>query len=401
VTTTPGAFAPDRVTVARKLFIVGATVAWEKLTGPTPKTLGDVPHRTDAMTAGWLQQVLCAEHPNAKVLGVEFGGGSSGTTHRRALLVRYNDAGIRAGLPTALYNKSSDSLVSRLTVGLAGILPGEKGFYTLVEPELDVETPHAYFADYDARTWRSSILLDDVATTKGARFCTPFDQITRPQIEGMLDVLAGVHGRYWNSPRLDNDFRWLKTPNDHQDQIAKFISMRGQCAVGLDRSVEILPPGLHRQRDRLWSAYVTALDLATKGSPTFLHGDCHVANYYQTDTGRMGLCDWQVSLKGLWAYDYCYTLTSALSIENRRAWERDLLGYYLDRLHAEGGPQLGFDDAWLAYRQQPLYGLHAWLWTVGRSRLQPKMHPPANCLSLIERMSHAVADLESITALGH
>jgi len=28
------------------------------------------------------------------------------------------------------------------------------------------------------------------------------------------------------------------------------------------------------------------------------------------------------------------------------------------------------------------------------------MHPPANCLSLIERMSHAVADLESITALG-
>jgi hypothetical protein len=43
----------------------------------------------------------------------------------------------------------------------------------------------------------------------------------------------------------------------------------------------------------------------------------------------------------------------------------------------------------------------AWLWTIGRSRLQPKMHPAANCLSLIERISRAVADLESITALGH
>jgi hypothetical protein len=39
------------------------------------------------------------------------------------------------------------------------------------------------------------------------------------------------------------------------------------------------------------------------------------------------------------------TLTSALSTENRRDREHDPLRYYLDRLHAEGGPKLEFDDA--------------------------------------------------------
>ena len=58
------------------------------------------------------------------------------------------------------------------------------------------------------------------------------------------------------------------------------------------------------------------------------------------------------------------------------------------------------DNAWIAHRQQTMYRLQAWPWTICRSRMQPEMQPRANCLSLVERMSHAADDLNSIGALG-
>jgi hypothetical protein len=48
-----------------------------------------------------------------------------------------------------------------------------------------------------------------------------------------------------------------------------------------------------------------------------------------------------------------------------------------------------------------MYAVHAWQRIVGRSHRQPKMHPLADCLTLIERISRADADLKSTTALRH
>jgi hypothetical protein len=58
-------------------------------------------------------------------------------------------------------------------------------------------------------------------------------------------------------------------------------------------------------------------------------------------------------------------------------------------------------DAWLNYRQHPMYAVHAGQRIVGRSHRQPKLHPLADCLTLIERISRADADLKSTTALRH
>jgi aminoglycoside phosphotransferase (APT) family kinase protein len=68
------------------------------------------------------------------------------------------------------------------------------------------------------------------------------------------------------------------------------------------------------------------------GPQTYLHGDVHPGNWYVTGDGRLGLYDWQLSVRGGPARDLAYALSTHLSIEQRRAWERDLLDRYLVRL---------------------------------------------------------------------
>jgi hypothetical protein len=114
----------------------------------------------------------------------------------------------------------------------------------------------------------------------------------------------------------------------------------------------------------------------------------------------MGLYDWQVLNVGTWAMDVAYALASALTIDDRREWERDLLALYLDQLHAAGGPKLDFAEAFFTYRQQVFHGLAFWLYTIGAGRLEPAMQPTQVSLINLERMSTMVVDLDSFTAVG-
>jgi hypothetical protein len=105
------------------------------------------------------------------------------------------------------------------------------------------------------------------------------------------------------------------------------------------------------------------------------------------------LLDWQLSLRGSWALDVGYLLTSALSIEDRRAHERDLLQGYLQRLMAARVAAPDASDAWLRYRQNALYGVLLWLITPGG------VHSDEAQSEYLRRCLTAADDLETLDAL--
>jgi hypothetical protein len=115
---------------------------------------------------------------------------------------------------------------------------------------------------------------------------------------------------------------------------------------------------------------------------------------------RMGLADWQVGLQGSWAYDFAYLLATALDVADRRAWERDLLDFYLHALAAAGAASPPRRQAWDAYRQATFYPYFAWVYTIGRARLQPRFQPDGVSLVMIERIAAAIDDLDSLSAVG-
>lgn len=371
----------------------------ERIRKPRLESTRDVPVHIEDVTPEWLTRVLCAAHPGARVDGVAISGGSDATTSRRAIAVTYNDAGRQAGLPERLFAKATPALGSRMICGPSGLMANETGFYRDLRREIAIEAPVACYAAYHPRAYRSLVLFPD-ATAEGATFCDPKNTaIDRARIEDMLGLMAVYHGHFHDDPRLDRDFRWLQTPLAYQQSLDRMLDFETDADIGVRRAASVVPRRILDKARTLWPALLHSLELNGRGPYTFLHADTHIGNWYSTAGGRMGLCDWQATVKGRWSMDVAYALSSALTIEDRRAWEGDLLRFYLDRLQAAGGPALSFDEAWLEYRQQVLHGFFFWAFVVGAGARHPEMHPSEIGLINLGRLAAALDDLDSLGSL--
>ncbi|RHW28158.1 aminoglycoside phosphotransferase family protein [Nocardioides immobilis] len=383
--------------LAGRAVTVGAHVAAEKIWTKPPRARTDVPRNGVSLTPEWLTAVLCREVPGAEVVSWRSPRGSSGTSERAALRVEYDAAGAAAGLPTQLFTKCTASFTQRLLLGGADVLAGETSFFMTFRPAVEMEAPIGYWGAVDDRSWRSIIVLEDIAESKGATFVEPTTPLSRGQVEDVLRNMAAYHGAWWESPEL----KVLKTPTDHYDNVAQMLDFEGRCRVGMDRARSVIPPALLGQADRMWRGTQVGLAMCTDEMPTtLLHGDPHAGQTYRTATGAMGLTDWQAVMRGGWSYDVAYFIASACAPDDRRAWERELLEHYLEHLAIAGGVAPELDEAMLRYRQSMFYPYSAWAFTIGRAWYQPKMQPDEISLAIIERIATAIDDLDCFGALG-
>ncbi len=363
-----------------------------------PARVATVPRSPHDLDARWLTGALCGAVPGAQVTSVVRRGANAGTTTRATLEVAYNDVGSAAALPERLFVKCTSSLAQRLMLGLGGFIEGEPGFYAKVRPGLAVEAPAGYFGALDRRSWRSVVLIEDVVSTRDASFCGPSTKVTRERIESLLASAARWHGALWQSSRLAQ-WQWLKTPAEQMRVIDALIVLANRTQVGAARAHAVIPRALHARQPDLYAGMRRSMKLLSEEPSTYLHGDFHIANTYLTGEGAMGVCDWQTSLRGSWAHDYAYIVSTALRVDDRRAWEGELLGFYLEQLMEAGGAAIPRARAWDSYRQALFYPYFAWVYTLGRSRLQPNFQPPGISLAMIERISTAIADLDALAAV--
>jgi hypothetical protein len=100
---------------------VAAHVAWERARrSPRRTELDTVPASAEQLTPEWLTAALCRTVPGARVTDLALGGGSDGSSARRSVTVAYNDVGASAGLPTAIFTKSTPRFTNRFVLGLTG-----------------------------------------------------------------------------------------------------------------------------------------------------------------------------------------------------------------------------------------------------------------------------------------
>src|SRR5690606_11462444 len=85
---------------------------------------------------------------------------------------------------------------------LAPFYENEVNFYNRLRPELDMEAPVTLGGDYDAQTGQFGLLLEDL-TQRQAHFPNVTEAISLAQVESLLDQLAILHARYWESPRFE------------------------------------------------------------------------------------------------------------------------------------------------------------------------------------------------------
>lgn len=378
----------------------GSQVAWEGLTGYCPTDPADVPASAAKISTAWLNAILCGNTPGAQITHVDVTGGSDGTNTRRALSVRYNEAGLAAGLPTELFVKSATAMRTRMMNTLTTRGESEVLFYREMRDRLPIEAPRAIYAGFDRRSGRMLIIFPNMAAA-GTTFLDPSHSVTREQAEGMIDLLAGYQSATWNSPELQPSRSFPTTLRYQQLINVRALPFEKRGAVGLDRAASVLPDALTRMdRDKLWDMHMASIRRLERRAHVLTHYDMHVGNWYITGDNRMGLTDWSMRF-GHWSSDLTYMLVSALRIDDRRAWERDLLKRYREQL-AKGGVREDLpsdDEIFAEYRRQTFHPLYFWLTTIGAGVLQPDMQPNHISLANLERMGQAVIDLDSFKAI--
>ncbi|WP_370501036.1 phosphotransferase [Mycolicibacterium sp. jd] len=212
----------------------------------------------------------------------------------------------------------------------------------------------------------------------------------------MVSLLAALHGAFWgggNGPAYP-----YRTSLVYQEDFNDTLGFEALMVAGHDMALDVLPPELHRRRLEWHPALMRSMELNVAATPTLLHQDTHLGNWYALPDGSMGIADWQCVARGQWALDVAYALSIGLTTENRRAWERELIAVYLDRLAATVSETPTFDDAWRAYRQQMFHAVSFWLAPFGIGEGGPVAADVS--LSNIQRAAQAIDDLDSFDALG-
>jgi thiamine kinase-like enzyme len=362
--------------------------------GRTLTSPDELPLSYEEITAEWLTAVLGADTPGARVVSHRLGAEDEGTSSRRHIYLEWNAAGQRAGMPASVFSKSTMTLESRYLLGMNGGIAAEAVFYNRVLPTLELRAPHALFASYDPQSFNSIIIMRDLADQ--VTFGSHELDLTLEQARSQLRLLATLHAKYYEGPDLNTT---LSEFNDWETYFAITVDAAGfgpACARGFLQAEDVIPARLFARAEEIWPATLQSVEDHRTLPRTLIHSDVHLKNWYIDADGEMGLNDWQCSCKGNWGRDLSYAISTALSVDNRRAWERDLVAYYVEQLHAAGGPRVEFDEAWRIYRRQLFSALAWWTGTLGQPPEAPKMQPPATSTEFIRRMTHAIDDLEAL-----
>lgn len=374
---------------------IQAAYAAEQARGVVPVTEPDeLPLAYEAITTEWLTAVLCGEVADAAVTDVALDVRDDGSSNRRRIHLQYNRAGQAARLPTTLFCKASHDLPNRIVLGLSGGAHSETHFYRKLRPLLSIEAPRCYFTSFDPQSFNSLVMLEDL-TDSVQTFCNDRTPIDRGRAESQIDLLATLHGQGYGKPEIRAQLAPLPTwPEFFQNTLS--FGMKEGSEQGFQSAKAVIPPRLFARHREIWSATQASVERHHHLPQTLTHGDVHLKNWYVAGSGAMGLGDWQCCSRGHWGRDVAYTISTALRVDDRRAWEQDLLRRYLDGLAAAGGPHVGFDEAWLHYRQQLMTALTWWTITLAPAPGMPDMQPRDTTLAFIARIATAMDDVDTL-----
>jgi hypothetical protein len=358
----------------------------------------EFPNRAEDIGPSLLTAVLEERHPGVCVEKVTVldqahcDSGSASTAARAVLELAFGGGG--ENLPARMILKT----VLVRPGSIADLYENEVRFYRELRDEVEIETPRFFGGTFDASSGSFGILMEDV-TLRGARFPNALDAMNLYQMRDLLGGLAAMHARFWQSPRFTTDLTWMWTPlsggfYDFLQSSAGLEFFRG-LMVQCEYKVELLRR-LGKSLEQMWELLWKAQALLAKEPVTLLHGDTHFGNTYLLPGNRVGMLDWQLVNRGRWAHDVTYMLMTALDVETRRSHDRDLLGYYLEKLRAGGvtdAPSL--DDAWELYRRTAIWGF-----MLGWFICPVENYGEEILRANLERLATTLEDLETFTALA-
>jgi Phosphotransferase enzyme family len=353
------------------------------------KTLApaEIPATWNDVTPEWMTDAVAHHHPGAHVSEVTVVAATKGNNRRARFRLRY-DAG--SG-PEFLFAKAEGDF--RQMHAQNGNLFNEPELFLSGET-IPVAHPRPYKVIMDRAALDYIVVMEDV-TGRGGNPLTAESTLTVDQAANGVRGLARLHSRYWDvSAQSHPALAWLRGWEPTEGFLQ---ALRKSVPAGLDKAVGHMPAALDRYDGAALVGYLArCMTSFTRGPQTLLHGDAHIGNTFVLPGNEMGFLDWQVARRGNWSQDLGYFFVSALTVEDRRAHEGELLREYLDALELPAQRRPSRDEAWERYRASMAFALPIWFATLNASVTQT----PEGSLSLCKRYGHAFVDLDTVEVLA-
>jgi len=380
------------VTAIRLLGVL-LQIGIERLAGPLLSRRDGVPLSVDHVDAEWVGAALQPAFPGAVVAGVERIGGHSGTTTRETLQIAAG-AKTAAGLPQTLFLKITPAkLATRLFTTLLGLGASEVAFYRSLGGRLPIRAPRVYCARSARRGGRFVLLLEDLAAA-GARFTNSANPVSLDEARAVVTTLGRLHAAFWESPELGAELAWLRSPESNPNRGFEWWLSARSNEPAMKRFGDAVPAVVRENAHRIHEARPLLEAHWAEQPRTLIHGDPHSGNLFFED-GEVGFFDWQVVQAGPGLRDVSYFLLNSVDTELRRVHERALLEHYLGVL-AENG--VAAPDVAAAWEEHRLFALYAWI-AISVTAATAGLQDRKIVERAIERVGHAVEDLDSLTAL--
>jgi len=317
------------------------------------------PRKVEEITADWLTRALQVERPEVVVTHLHHGQIRHGSSTTVRVLLNYNRAGHEARLPATMYVKGQWTPRALEQARVIGPI-SEARFYHDVAPLVpELNVPRGYFAAV-SEDGGAVIVMEDLFA-RNVILGSAGDSFSPDSAYQLADQLARLHA--FGSSAKSNTIDWLidRRGERNVDRMAEeetgifgsFQEWWWEKRTHFDHN-EFLPPEL-LDRSVIKRALVNNFRFEDAGPRTLIHGDPHLGNMFFDLDGRPGLYDWSPGV-GNWANDLNYAIVGSLEVADRRAHEQPILRHYLAKLAAYGGPNIPWDDAWLAWRRQTIHG---------------------------------------------
>lgn len=240
--------------------------------------------------------------------------------------------------------------------------------YARLDPATFLEAPRVFGGAYDPEVNALLLIMEDLRE-RGVTFANVTVPTSLDRLRSLLEQLATLHARYWNSCNLGTSLAWMET------------HLRGSIH-DMFNAPEVLPRAIEHQvaseqfkREMvermgtdigsLFRQFQAVQRHQATLPQTVCHGDTHIGNTYILPDDKGGLLDWQLASQGHAMHDVSYLVATALSVAERRRHEREMLDYYREQLLAKGVTDAPYRETlWTEYRRSMVWGVYiGWLTT--------------------------------------
>lgn len=307
-----------------------------------------LPRVVENITPAWLSKILGTKVDALKVHEIIHG---TGTNVLIEVTYKKNHGAPKQFPPTRLCVKGGfNPQILDMLPSLFAVYRLEAEFYHHIAPLIPglrlIPTQWCGTDPPAAGARGQGIVVMQDAKAAGCTFGDPLRTWPAARVRAGLEQLARLHARTWGA--REREFPGVPRGFGLRDVITSMMSAENWALRFGDPAVRppAVPRALWGGRERVVRAMRAMWDSVDPRMVCLVHGDTQIGNTFVDAHGQPGFLDWQGVHVNSGLHDVTYFMTGALTVEERRAHERELFGFYLLELHRAGGPRFEVEDVW-------------------------------------------------------